>query len=118
MKDKHSYTKEEREKYFSSVSSKRLLTIKRYIKVGYNLTDLMSTYNLSKDQAIFFYLMFEPTKKKEAHSLLGNKKEPYYDGEFPSELPEYTVDDLEGEELEILKGLENGQNEGDLYQHY
>ncbi len=33
----------------------------------------------------------------------------------PIELPKYTIDDLQGAELEILKHMENGQNEGDLH---
>jgi hypothetical protein len=115
MKNRYKYSHSSRKKFFRSVPATKIFTIKAYVKAGYSRYGLEQTFGLTEEQSKFFYLEFEPVKKVDYECILGSKKEPYYEGEHPIELPMYTIDDLQGEELEILKHMENGQNEGDLH---
>lgn len=114
MKNRYKYSSQARKKFFRSVAATKILTIKAYVKAGYSKYGLEKTFDLTPEQAKFFYLEFEP-EKIDYPSILGSRQEPYYEGEYPSEFPKYTTDDLEGEELEILKNMENGQNERSLH---
>jgi hypothetical protein len=114
MKSKNGYSDFRRKEFFRSVSATKLFTIKSYVEAGYTTSDLVRTFRLTDQEAKFFYLEFRPGPP-ELKSILGGKREPYCEGEFPLSLPKYKIKDLKGDELEILKRLENGQNEGDLH---
>jgi hypothetical protein len=82
-------------------NKKPLAAIRKFIKSGISYSEFIEVYQYPEEVARPVYF--------------GHKREPYYEGEYPSEMPDYKVEDLSGEELLILKSLENGKNEGDLY---
>lgn len=95
-------------------NKKPLAAIRKFIKSGISYNEFIEIYQYPEEVARVLYAMYSHNESdRPVH--FGHKREPYYEGEYPSEMPDYKVEDLSGEELLILKSLENGKNEGDLY---
>jgi len=95
-------------------NKKPLNPIRRYIKTGVSYDQFIELYPFPEEVAKVLYVMYSG-KQDMRPIYFGHKKEPYYEGDYPPEIPDYKPEDLSGEELLILKSLSNGQNEGDLY---
>jgi len=99
---------------YLSLRNKPLRNIKLFVKSGAKYWEIMESFNLPEDIAKIAYVTFA-NKYPGDRAILGHKDIPYYEGDFPPDIPKYSIDDLKGDELEILKKLQNGENEGDLY---
>lgn len=85
-----------------------------YVRAGNTIADIVRIFDISEQYASVLFLEFTVTEKRYI-PVLGRKDQPYYEGDPPTDLPTYSVDDLEGSELLILKKIKNGKNERDLY---
>jgi len=95
-------------------NKKSLVPIRTFIKSGITYNEFIEVYPLPEEVAKVLYVMYSHNES-DRPVYFGHKNEPYHEGEYPSEMPDYKIEDLSGEELLILKSLENGKNEGDLY---
>ena len=99
---------------YLTCNKKPLAPIRKFIKSGIRYDEFIEVYRLPEEVAKVLYVMYSHNEF-DRPVYFGHKNEPYYEGEYPSEMPDYKIEDLSGEELLILKSLENGKNERDLY---
>lgn len=89
-------------KVLNSVPPTQLVTMRAYVKAGYNVDELMRTFRIPEYTAKVVFEKYSPTTGIEYDSALGFKKGPYYDEDPPERLV-YKLEDLTGEEKFISK---------------
>lgn len=92
----------------NKVNQNTKLRIIECLKIGTPLQEIQKQFDITEGAVLnimlFFGMYGDPTVK------LGFKNEAYFTGDFPLELPKYSISDLSDEELEILKQIENPEN--------
>lgn len=108
------YTQKTLDNIYSKLSTAKIYKIRACVRAGHTIADIVSAFKISQQHASVLFLEFTITEKRRI-SVLGHKDQSYHEGDPPMELPTYSVKDLEGQELLILKWFEDGTYEGDLY---
>ncbi len=73
------------------------------------IADMRKTFDLTQQQADTMYLHFRGIQGEGV--VFGHKAEAYWTEEQMLNEPKYSVDELKGEELEILNTIYHGQRE-------
>lgn len=108
------YTQKTLDNIYSKFSVAKIYKIRACVKAGHTIADIVSAFKISQQYASVLFLEFTITEKRHI-PVLGHKDIAYHEGDPPTELPTYSVKDLEGQELLILKWFEDGTYEGPLH---
>ena len=108
------YTQKTLDNIYKKLPITKIYKIRMYVRAGNTIADIVRIFDISEQYASVLFLEFTITEKRHI-SVLGRKDIPYYEGDPPTEFPTYSVKDLKGPELLILKKIRNGKNEGDLH---
>lgn len=102
QKIKWKYSKRYVTKVLNSIPSSQLRLYKECVKIGYDSYRLEREFKISELWAVILYQKYKlPSKDKLAE--IGSKIEPYYETEEDMTIPEYKLEDLQGEEKYLSK---------------
>lgn len=92
----------------NNVNQNTKLRIIECLKIETPLQEIQKQFDITEGAVL--NIMLEFGMYETATVKLGFKNESYFTGDFPPELPKYSISDLSEEELEILKQIENPEN--------
>ena len=101
-KIKWKYSKGYVTRVLNSIPSSQLRTMKECVKVGYSIYQLEKEFKLPESWAVVVYQKYGLPDRSQ-YKVLGNKAEPYYETEEDMTIPEYKLEDLQGEEKYLAK---------------
>lgn len=99
------YAKSYVTKVLNSIPDSQLRTMKNCVKVGYTPAKLQKRFLIIDSWAQIVYRLFKPPEIGPIEARLGSKREPYYEKESDMIIPEYKLEDLKGDELEIANNI-------------
>jgi len=90
-------------KVLNSIPHHTLRRMKSCIRIGYTAEQFMQEFKVIESVADIVYSKYLIPETHPIDPRLGSKTEPYYEKESDMMIPEYKLEDLTGDELEIAK---------------